>query len=331
MNEPPTSAVPLPEQFILARYRFILEASDPLQLPSFKSSALRGGFGHTFKRLVCAGGCDKSCRRGNACPYGYIFETSPPEGAEVLRNFSEVPRPFIIQSPPDRRSRIAPGEKITFDVTLIGNGINYLPHYVMTFKELGRVGLGKDRGRYQLEAVDMVSPTQDTFVSVYRTGDDLLRVPTWGITSAMIVASAALLPSHQITLNFLTPTKLKQQGEWVQEAPPFAVLIRTLLSRISSLSYFHCGERFETDFRGVIDQAEQVRIKSSEVRWEDWERFSGRQKQRINMGGVVGRVTYEGDLTPYLPLLALGELVHVGKGTVFGNGQYQIVTQKGQP
>ncbi|NJN99775.1 MAG: CRISPR system precrRNA processing endoribonuclease RAMP protein Cas6, partial [Anaerolineales bacterium] len=45
----------------------------------------------------------------------------------------------------------------------------------------------------------------------------------------------------------------------------------------------------------------------------------------IEMGGLVGRVTYEGDLTEYLPLLALGELIHVGKGTVFGNGQYQIL------
>ena len=38
------------------------------------------------------------------------------------------------------------------------------------------------------------------------------------------------------------------------------------------------------------------------------------------MGGLVGRVTYEGDLHDYLTLLAMGELVHVGKGTVFGNG-----------
>jgi CRISPR/Cas system endoribonuclease Cas6 (RAMP superfamily) len=54
-------------------------------------------------------------------------------------------------------------------------------------------------------------------------------------------------------------------------------------------------------------------------------RVSGRQKKRIEMGGLVGKVTYEGDLTDYLPLLALGELIHVGKGTVFGNGQYEIV------
>jgi hypothetical protein len=29
-------------------------------------------------------------------------------------------------------------------------------------------------------------------------------------------------------------------------------------------------------------------------------------------------------LRDYLPLLALGELVHVGKGVVFGNGKYAI-------
>ena len=39
-------------------------------------------------------------------------------------------------------------------------------------------------------------------------------------------------------------------------------------------------------------------------------------------------MTYEGDLSDYLALLALGELVHVGKGTVFGNGQYRIVKER---
>jgi hypothetical protein len=38
------------------------------------------------------------------------------------------------------------------------------------------------------------------------------------------------------------------------------------------------------------------------------------------MGGFVGTVTFEGDLIPFLPLLRLGEIVHLEKGTAFGLG-----------
>lgn len=42
-------------------------------------------------------------------------------------------------------------------------------------------------------------------------------------------------------------------------------------------------------------------------------------------GDSVGRITLAGPLAPWLPLLRLGELVHVGKGTSFGLGKYRIV------
>ncbi|MFC1976141.1 hypothetical protein ACFLXQ_07065, partial [Chloroflexota bacterium] len=100
----------LPAAFKLAQYRLTLEALEPLKLAPFRGSALRGGFGHTFKRLACQQSwpCDKKCKLGNTCSYGYIFETAPSANAEVLRNFSEVPRPFIIEPPNDRRIRIPP-------------------------------------------------------------------------------------------------------------------------------------------------------------------------------------------------------------------------------
>ena len=44
----------------------------------------------------------------------------------------------------------------------------------------------------------------------------------------------------------------------------------------------------------------------------------------MSLGGLVGEAVYEGDLSPFLPILAAGELVHVGKSTVFGNGLYRI-------
>jgi hypothetical protein len=56
----------------------------------------------------------------------------------------------------------------------------------------------------------------------------------------------------------------------------------------------------------------------------DWERYSSRQEQRMNLGGLVGRVRYAGALGPFRGLLAAGEALHAGKASVFGHGQMRL-------
>lgn len=322
-----SNTITFPSHFTLAHYRLTLEALEPLHLPPVVGNALRGGFGHTFKRLVCRQPelCNKSCERGNACPYGYIFETAPPDNSEVLRTFDDVPRPFIIAAPRSRRQTVAVGERLSFDLTLVGRGLDYLPYFIVVFEKLGQAGLGRDRGRYRLRTVEAIQPFQGKATVIYQDKQEASHPVETTLTGVMVADYAATLPADRLSLEFLTPARLKHQGQWVGEGPSLAVLIKALLNRVSSLSYFHCGQIFETDFKGMIERASQVQTVRVETRWEDWSRVSGRQHQRIEMGGLVGRVMYEGDLTEYLPLLALGELIHVGKGTVFGNGQYQIL------
>jgi hypothetical protein len=318
-------AIRLPDVRV-ARYRFALDLLEPVHLPPFKGSALRGGFGHTLKRLVCynPADCRERCRLGNDCVYGYLFETSPPEGAEVLSNLTEVARPFVIEPPLDRRETFDPGERLDFHVVLIGRGIAYLPYFVLVFQQLGNAGLGRTRGRFALQNVTALGVGEEE--AVFDAVDGMVRNCDLSLGVAECTARAAQLPPHHLTLSFLTPARLKHRGRFVREGLPFHVLVKTLLSRVSSLSYFHCGERWDIDFRGWIDRARDVRLAETGTGWVDWGRYSGRQKQRVRMGGLVGHITYEGDLRAYLPLLALGELVHVGKGTVFGNGLYRIAT-----
>ncbi|GIK38059.1 MAG: CRISPR-associated endoribonuclease Cas6 [Chloroflexota bacterium] len=316
----------IPTKFSLARYELTLEALQLLQLSPLKGTSLRSGFGRTLKKLVCCHPrlCKKTCTLGKSCPYSYIFETAPPVNAEVLANLSEIPRPFVIQSSHDLKTTIVPGEQFVFGLTLIGTGIKYLPLFFHVFYELGKVGLGYTQGQYRLLSVETIF-SNGQIKSIYNATDQSI----WGVDSTMyaeaIIARAATLPTDRITLNFLTPTRLKHQGKWIEQGPPFQALIKVLLGRISSLSYFHCDERLNVDFRGLIDRAAQVQVVNCETHWEDWTRFSMRQHQEIEIGGLVGMITYEGDLRDYLPFLALGELIHVGKGAVFGNGRYQII------
>ncbi|RME76323.1 MAG: hypothetical protein D6784_06135, partial [Chloroflexi bacterium] len=221
--------ISLPSNFTLASFRFDLQALEPFTLPPFWGSALRGAFGHTFKRLVCREPwpCDKKCRRGNICPYGYIFETSPEEGT-VLRNLSDVPRPFIIRSPAKASPQISAGDRLRFDLTLVGQSRSYLPYFIAVFRELGRVGLGKQRGKYRLEQVTALSPSGQASRPIYRAGDETIHAGDNPVTIETILARSATLPADRLTLQFLTPTRLKHQGRWVNEGPPFAVLVKAL-------------------------------------------------------------------------------------------------------
>jgi hypothetical protein len=313
------------KSFRIARYRFDLEAVDSLHLPPYKGSTFRGGFGHAFKKMVCAQANWRACTPcmlGNNCPYGYIFDSTAPENSAIFHDLRDVPIPFLIEPDPDRKTVYRPGDRLSFNVILIGRAIGYLPYFVLAYQELGRMGVGKPRGRYVLQRIVGFHPWKRADTLVF-DGIDVRVGTELDISFADAVERAALLSNQKLTLRFVTPTRIKHQGQYVRR-PDFHVLIRTLLRRISSLAYFHGGEIWTPDIHHLIAKAESIETTHLAVDWVDWDRFSGRQQQRIDLSGFVGEATYQGDLDLFRPLLALGEIVHIGKATVFGHGQYRI-------
>lgn len=306
-------------------FRFQIRALATLRLPAYKGSTLRGGFGSVFRRTVCTRPEHKvcaPCHLRQTCVYPAVFEASPPPGSEVLSRVSDIPQPFVLRPPADRRTVIDAGEILEFGVVLIGKARAFLPHFIVTFEALGRAGLGHPGSRYVLEAVDAMDPWSGDTEPAYSSG--AIRLTQVGtITPQRIRLRANALNSDTVSVTFVTPTRITSAEQVVEQAPTFQTLIRAQLRRLSSLAYFHCGERWEIDYALLTRQAESVQTQSADVQWVDWGRWSSRQQQRMTLGGLTGAVTYAGDLRPFTGLLAAGELVHVGKATAFGHGEFR--------
>ena len=127
----------------------------------------------------------------------------------------------------------------------------------------------------------------------------------------------------KIEIDYVSPTEIKYQGAAVQ-SPDFHHLIKRLRDRINAIAWFYRGTLLDIDYAEFGKRAEAIRTVESHVEWTDRERLSSRTLQRHPIGGFMGRVIYAGDVGEYLPLLRLGEFVHVGKHAVWGNGRFEI-------
>jgi len=333
-----TAFAPTPETFAglpVARLEFVLRAEERAELPNFLGSTLRGAFGYALKRAVCVmerRDCE-TCPVVDRCLYPYLFETPPPPDLPQLRSQQQMPHPFIFEPPhtlPDRhRQAIKRGEELGFGLILIGKAIEAAPYVIYAIDEMAYGGLGAGRGRFTLTEIHWFT-AQDATLPAYSAADHRLVAPPNGTMDLNDYLQKRLTGFHSIPrlrLRFLTPTRIRIQGD-VQTAMSFDLLLGNLWRRLLLLQTLHGAQpieparldklwwRFETG----------VQCARNELRFWDWERHSNRQQRKVKLGGFIGEVEYEGEkLAEYLPLILAGELLHVGGGTGFGLGRYQII------
>ncbi len=239
-----------------------------------------------------------------------------------MKKYPYAPHPFVLTPPLEEKKDYHPGDPLCFELILIGKCIDFLPYFIYTFDELGRRGIGKGKGRYLLKEVRVSHPfPEEKGKTIYTGQDKILQSEFRMIQISDLIPSSSPLTLH---LTFLTPVRLKY-GERLTPHLEFHILFRNLLRRISLLSYFHCEEELDIDYKGLIEESKKVKVIKSDLKWFDWERYSNRQSSRMKMGGLIGEIIFEGDFKPFIPYLLLGEYLHVGKGTSFGLGKYKIL------
>ena len=318
------------QNFYVSKYNFNLCFLEKTFFPSYKGSTLRGAFGTHFRKVCCIQRNVKDCSRcllKQSCPFIYIFNPAPPPDAKKLRRYDNIPRPFLISPPLDEKREYLPGENLTFQLTLIGDATNYLPYIILAFKEIGKSGIGKKingkRGIFELSQVDAISLNGEKSLKIYSSSDNLIHNKDTKISHSQVMERVKKINSRKIKINFISPLRLRYQKSYIRH-PEFYHLIKAVLGRLSSLSYFYSNDELKVNFKKLIQDAQKVRLVSSSYYWRDWWRYSSRQNVRMALGGVIGEATFEGNLETYLPFLIWGELVHIGKGATFGLGRYKI-------
>jgi len=300
---------------LFGNYRFQVVLEDQAILPPFKGSTFHGVFGVALKTVVCAlkrQECPQCLLRDN-CVYSLVFEMPKYRGPSP-------PHPFVIEPPAREDTHLQPGDILEFDLLLFGWANQQLPYFVYAFETMGGIGVGRKlngrRARFLLERVTVGG------TSIYDPQQRTLTPP-----QPLSLELPLPLPRDsrlsRVTVILETPLRLKHLNR-LQAELPFHLLIRALLRRLAALyNRFGSGEP-PLDYRGLVARAQVVKIASSNLGWHDWRRYSNRQEQAMLLGGMVGEVTYEGELAEFLPLLRLAEMIHLGKATAFGLGKIRI-------
>lgn len=306
-----------------ASYTFDIEVETPCSLPRYKGSVLRGGFGTAFRLAMR--------QWGESDVYARIFEpTVDIDTATTLGIGQTAPRPFVLVPPLTDATELAPGERHTIGVVLFGPAIAALPYFVHTFEVLGtRFGIGRGRrsgnGRFVLQRV-----RDEHGRVVYRAGRGMT-----GVSDAMTeggVPPGDAAPAR-VLLRFLTPTRIRtsfrreRRGLMMLRTGDDALaLVDAIHRRVHLLSQLY-GQRsrpVQAHTPLALDGPGPV-VDADRLCWYDWERYSGRQRQAMKLGGFVGDVTLAGDVVRHIfPLLHLGARLHVGTSTTFGLGKFEV-------
>lgn len=327
----------------IARYAFTARVQQPLALPDYAGSLLRGQFGAALRNVACMTRqptCP-GCPLIQTCPYTRIFEAPPPpKGSHTLQDFSSIPNPYIVEPPTPGARVLDADERFTFHLVLIGHAIDQLALIIFALQRALSQGLTRQRVPTDLLQVDWVDERGNPHPVWTLERPTLLAHPatitqqtnlsdaTNTIASCAYTTSTAAPKATEITLHIQTPLRLQHQGKplGVGQLTPRA-LVSAVARRVALLMEFHAGLAGWGDAAKHITHLSETLTDTQDLSWFDWTRYSSRQHQEMTLGGVLGSWTLHGNpevLAEIRPWLWLGQWLHVGKNATMGLGCYRV-------
>ncbi len=294
----------------LARYRFTLAFEQPFTLPLYSGSMIRGAFGHALRHISCVTRqktCD-NCPLLNGCHYPRVFE---PKLLGTAPGQPQPAPPYILEPPLGPRD-LAAKEVWSFDMVLYGSALPLLSMIILAVTQAAAKGFGSQHIPAQLLSVMVEQP--DGWLTICSSEDPIIKPHN---TQLMMPSPAN---TDCLTLEFITPTRLLRQGHPVgPEKLSGRDFYSALLRRGGQIA----------EAIGLTPPAPMnlsaFPLAATNLRWLDWSRYSSRQKQSMQLGGLIGSFSLDQWPEDLWPWLWLGQWCHIGKNASFGLGQYRLL------
>ena len=319
--------------FTVHRFQFEVEVVTPIEFNPYKGPSIRGALFNALRRHYCPAPDDPDPAHSAICPVCWLIAREEPGRTRG----KTPPRAYTVEPPLTERTRFEPGERFSFGVTLFAQAVDLLPYLVLAVPAMGEMGIGRRvaengrrRGRFVLRRIEAVNPLTGERAAVLEEGERTVRVPDLFVRREGVVAAAERLARRiaqdggRLTLTFLTPTRIVEAGRLVHR-PFFTPLFHRLLERLEALSAAYADRPLPLEKDRLLPLADRVRLVEDRTRWVDVASGSRRLGRSTPVSGFVGTATYRADeWEPLLEALVWGEVVHVGKSAVKGNGWYRM-------
>ena len=309
-----------------ARFRIGFEAKKPWRI-SEGVAAFRGKLGYELKRSLCSfkefrGSDCRECAIQPSCGYVALFD---PVGGEAevspdgqLKTARATARPFVFTlNGVGEKETIEPGDGGFLDLTLFGNAVELREPFVES------AASALSRFPVKLDQIYLMTPAPSEHQAVSWTLTDWIE----SRKADFIDRFGGIKQNSDavLTLRFLTPTRITKEGRIGAESMTFDILVKSLLRRIRDLkrafgSDTHMGRVDKAFYR----TAEAVSVIENHLYWEKQSRPSHRQRRDVFLDGIKGRISFKGQIQPFLSLLIAGEIAHIGKSVTNGCGRMTI-------
>lgn len=273
-----------------------LVSLEDAQLPNFLGSTLRGVIGQVLYK--------------NQNVYKYLYHN----GMAKDKIYDAV-NPYIIVPPQCGQGVYKRGDVLKFKIILIGDAVQYARDFVLAVREIADLGLGAFRYKFCLNKIihchdQRVIWQNENFYENHAFRK--LVLPCWDLSDV-----------RGVKIEILTPLRIRRNGQLLERLD-FVTLIRNIVRRMEMLTERYGGSVNKDEAIHIQQLAAEIQCNHENLKIADLNRYSNRLGRKMDFSGLVGKISFHGDLTPFVPWLYAAQIVHIGRNTTFGMGQIYV-------